>query len=584
MTRGTFWCLPDDYEIDATNEASLQDIRLALHPTFTKDQVRQLDTQKELVRDLFGRRYLPGYVGLNNLNKTDYLNCVVQALGHVRPLRDFFLLAPNNYENINTVVSGNDERNDVALNNNGKRKMSTTATTTLPYEEFSPIAKSFSLLLRNMWSPHRFKSNVDPHMLVQAVSVASNKRYHVGQQAEAGEFLAWFLHQLHLGVGGSNHVKVSSKKKKKIKNKNKNKMGSSKGGGGSIIHETFMGNVEITTVVTRRKRRGEEAALAMLNEGGRDASKNGKNNNSSDDADVDAFDDEEDDRAGSDDEETMERKRQKREILKSLADEIIIDEEESVTETQFLQLTLDIPEKPLFKDDDGGLVIPQEPLVNVLRKFDGVSFSDVLAMHQQTTESNTDGTIISKKRRYKLKTLPNYLILHLSRFKRNGFFVEKNPTIVMFPVKNFDLSSYVFPEGGRKEVPTEDQVRAMSTKEMKNLLVEYGRGDVANNAIEKKELLQHCLDFVSSSLPDLLADKYDLVANITHDIPAEVGREGTKHNPLEEGSYRCHVQHKALGKWYEMQDLEVTETMPQLIGVSESYLLIFERKGAVSST
>ena len=46
------------------------------------------------------------------------------------------------------------------------------------------------------------------------------------------------------------------------------------------------------------------------------------------------------------------------------------------------------------------------------------------------------------------------------------------------------------------------------------------------------------------------------------------------------GSYRCHVQHKATGQWYEMQDLEVTETMPQLIGVSESYLLIFERKGA----
>jgi U4/U6.U5 tri-snRNP-associated protein 2 len=158
--------------------------------------------------------------------------------------------------------------------------------------------------------------------------------------------------------------------------------------------------------------------------------------------------------------------------------------------------------------------------------------------------------------------------------------VEKNPTIVMFPVKNFDLSSYVFPEGGRKQVPTEEEVRGMSTKELKRLLTTYGREDVANNAIEKDELLQHCLDFVSTSLPDLLADKYDLVANITHDIPAEVGREGTKHNPLEEGTYRCHVQHKATGQWYEMQDLEVTETMPQLIGVSESYLLIFERKGA----
>ena len=576
MTKGTFWCLPDDYEIDR-NEPSLQDIRLALHPTFTQSQVRQLDTQKELVRDLFGRRYLPGYVGLNNLNKTDYLNCVVQALGHVRPLRDFFLLAPNNdHVGENAPSNGGGGDGEVAtISSNGKRKMtasSSITTTAIPYEEFSPIAKCFSLLLRNMWSSNRFKTNVDPHMLVQAVSVASNKRYHVGQQAEAGEFLSWLLHQLHLGVGGS--ITRPSKKKKKKKSSKR---------GGSIIHDTFMGNVEMTTVVTRRKRRGEKAALTMMNEGGRDASSNNGANHT--DGDITGLDDE-DDRAGSDDEETIERKRQKREVLKTLADEVIIDEEETVSESQFLQLTLDIPEKPLFKDDDGGLVIPQEPLVNVLRKFDGVSFSDVLAMHQQrqqTTESNEDGTIVSMKRRYKLKTLPNYLILHLSRFKRNGFFVEKNPTIVMFPVKNFDLSKYVFPEGGRKQVPSEAEVRGMSTKELKRLLVEYGRADLANNAIEKNELLQHCIDFVSTSLPDLLSDKYDLVANITHDIPAEVGREGTKHNPLEDGSYRCHVQHKATGQWYEMQDLEVTETMPQLIGVSESYLLIFERKGSGSS-
>eukprot|EP00956_Cyclotella_meneghiniana_P033285 scaffold94905_cov36-Cyclotella_meneghiniana.AAC.10 len=66
-------------------------------------------------------------------------------------------------------------------------------------------------------------------------------------------------------------------------------------------------------------------------------------------------------------------------------------------------------------------------------------------------------------------------------------------------------------------------------------------------------------------------DKYDLVANITHDIPAEVGREGTQRNPLEEGNWRCHVSHKATGQWYEMDDLNVTETMPQLIGVSETW-------------
>jgi len=115
-------------------------------------------------------------------------------------------------------------------------------------------------------------------------------------------------------------------------------------------------------------------------------------------------------------------------------------------------------------------------------------------------------------------------------------------------------------------------------KDLKGMLIKYGRADIANNAIEKDELLQHCLEFISTSLPDILADKYDLVANITHDIPVEVGREGKQRNPLEEGSYRCHVQHKATGQWYEIKDLDVKETMPQLIGVSESYLLVFEKK------
>ena len=119
---------------------------------------------------------------------------------------------------------------------------------------------------------------------------------------------------------------------------------------------------------------------------------------------------------------------------------------------------------------------------------------------------------------------------------------------------------------------------SFQTKELKNILIKYGRADIANNSIEKNELLQHCLDFISTSLPDILAYKYDLVANITHDIPVEVGREGKQRNPLEEGSYRCHVQHRAAQQWYEIQDLDVRETMPQLIGVSESYLLIFERK------
>ena len=41
--------------------------------------------------------YLPGFLGLNNLKNTDYVNVILQALAHVVPVRDFFL-QPAKYE------------------------------------------------------------------------------------------------------------------------------------------------------------------------------------------------------------------------------------------------------------------------------------------------------------------------------------------------------------------------------------------------------------------------------------------------------------------------------------------------------
>ena len=115
---------------------------------------------------------------------------------------------------------------------------------------------------------------------------------------------------------------------------------------------------------------------------------------------------------------------------------------------------------------------------------------------------------------------------------------------------------------------------------MKNILKKHGRADLGENVVEKSDLVNTCINFITKSLPDLLSDKYDLVANITHNTPAEVGREG-QHNPLEEGTYTCHVQHKGTKQWYEIQDLHVQEIMAQQIGLSESYVLIFAKKDAI---
>lgn len=501
LEKGTFWCLPDGYEIV---DPSLDDIKRAFKPVYTKEEIAQIDNQTDLSRDLFGRRYLPGFVGLNNLNKTDCINATIQALVHVKPLRDFFLQC------------GDGKPFELVLKNSSSKKRQrnghhkTVKTITVDPESFSHLAKMFGDLVRKIWSDKRFKSTVDPHMLVQAISNDSNKRFHVGKQIEAGEFMAWFLHQLHLGTGG-------------------------KKPGSSIIHEIFQGSIEVTTQRTK---------VLQLSDGKEDT----------------------DDRYGSEDENEVEMKEKELQQQKTMNN--TNEMEEIINETNFLQLTLDIPEKPLFKDDAGGLVIPQEPLVNILQKFDGVTFSDVLTAQGL------------QRRRYKVKQLPNYLILCVARFKKNEFNNEKNPTIVPFPVKNLDLGRYVMSssDGGKTSAPSEDQVRGMSVKELRELLKKHDREDLGAGVVEKGELVDVCINFVSKSLPDLLSHKYDLVANITHNIPSEVGREG-KVDPLQEGTYHCHVQHKATQKWYDIQDLDVRETMPQLIGVSEAYIMIFEKKG-----
>ncbi|KAF6143596.1 hypothetical protein GIB67_012395 [Kingdonia uniflora] len=142
---------------------------------------------------------------------------------------------------------------------------------------------------------------------------------------------------------------------------------------------------------------------------------------------------------------------------------------------KFLMLGLDLPPPPLFKDVMEKNIIPQVPLFNILKKFDGEFVTEVVRP-----------TIA--RMRYRITKLPPYLILHMRRFTKNNFFMEKNPTLVNFPVKNLELKDYI-------PLP----------------------------APKKKAKLR---------------SKYDLIANIVHD-----GRPG-------EGSYRVFVQRKSEELWY----------------------------------
>nr|BAO65810.1 ubiquitin specific peptidase 39 [Ciliophrys infusionum] len=458
-TRKIF-CLPDNYEVV---DFSLDDIVRALNPTFTPQETRLLNYNTTLARDIFGVTYLPGFIGLNNLKKTDYVNVVVHALAHVTPLRDFFLRSQN-YENSK-----------------------------------SQLVHRFGELMRKIWSKHNYKSCVSPHELVQEVTVASKRRFVIGKQSECVEFLSWLLNSLHFGLGGTRKDK-------------------------SIIHEVFQGKVRVTT--RQRKTaavKQKEEELKMLEN--QDAEEAGAENWMEDD---------------DDEEEGME------------------DWSKDVSVAPFLMLSLEIPPTPLFKDSQGGNIIPQVPLFQVLEKYNGKKYTDILKAGYQ------------QRKRYSLLELPPFIIFHLSRFTKNNFYMEKNPTIVTFPVKNLELREYLkFVDD--VSFPSDEELQEMSIGELKAICKAHRVHP--GNVVEKAELAE----FVKTQVLDQIITKYDLLANIVHDSPPGQKKDNQM-SPLEAGSYRVHLQNKATDQWYEIQDLHVDETMPQLVGLSESYMLIYERQ------
>ncbi|KAJ4826695.1 hypothetical protein Tsubulata_030024, partial [Turnera subulata] len=340
------YCLPDGYEII---DPSLDDIRHVLNPRFTRDQVLQLDKNRQWSRALDGSDYLPGMVGLNNIKETDFVNVTIQSLMRVTPLRNFFLI-PENYQHSR-----------------------------------SPLVQRFGELTRKIWHARNFKGQVSPHEFLQAVMKASKKRFRIGQQSDPVEFMAWLLNTLHA----------------ELKSSKKNT---------SIIYECFQGELEVVKEIPNKSI--TEKKENDVDEDGEQKTVDGGTENG------------------------------------------------VVTETSrmpFLMLGLDLPPPPLFKDVMEKNIIPQVPLFNILKKFDGETVTE-----------------------------------------------------------NLELKDYI-----PLPVPKEN---------------------------------------------DRLRSKYDLIANIVHD------------GKPKEGFYRVFVQRKSEELWYEMQDLHVSETLPQMVALSEAYVQIYEQQ------
>ena len=184
LDSGRTFCLPDNYEV---KDPSLQDIQHVLDPTFTEREITTIDS-RGWSRDLDGKEYMPGLVGLNNMKANDYANVVLQAVLRVTPIRDFFLRREN-YSGVST-----------------------------------PLLERFGELVRKTNNDKAFRGHVSPHDFMQSVMAKSDNRFNMETQGDPVQFFSWLLNALHLDLTGGDRSKAS------------------------VISESLQGEIEVTTL------------------------------------------------------------------------------------------------------------------------------------------------------------------------------------------------------------------------------------------------------------------------------------------------------------------------------------------------
>jgi len=131
-------------------------VQNAVFPSIVFDDYRNLTNGI----DVFGREYICGYLGLNNLKANDYANAVFQCLVRIEPLRN--VLIRNDFRNLPDLPSNN-------------------------------FLRSFSLFAKKLFNPISLKASVNPYEILQAIRSVSMDRFKPNTQADAADFLAWLL-------------------------------------------------------------------------------------------------------------------------------------------------------------------------------------------------------------------------------------------------------------------------------------------------------------------------------------------------------------------------------------------------------
>ncbi|OII75401.1 ubiquitin C-terminal hydrolase [Cryptosporidium ubiquitum] len=128
-----------------------------------------------------------------------------------------------------------------------------------------------------------------------------------------------------------------------------------------------------------------------------------------------------------------------------------------------------------------------------------------------------DSKFFSSSNSQLISKLPCYLFIHISRFSKSNLNLEKNKTIVSFPLIDLDLSPYIHPD--------------------------------------------------SISLNP--CTKYNLITNISH--------KGS----IQNGKFLTHLLHPTRNEWIEIEDINVKVVLPQAILLNETYILAYKRSDII---
>ncbi|OMJ29304.1 putative mRNA-splicing protein ubp10 [Smittium culicis] len=250
-------------------------------------------------------------------------------------------------------------------------------------------------------------------------------------------------------------------------------------------------------------------------------------------------------------------------------------------------------EDPLEIDEENedDTVIPQTSLMTLLKKYNG----------SHVTELKDQAKI------YEILELPKYLIIHIKRFVKNNFTLEKNPTIVNSSIKNvafgdlikntsssalasdksrlFDLIVNITYEGNSSVIQDSESQSssnfyngsANSSSKKKSVVGSTGSSLV----LKSSSKIPSALPTTSSSLPgeknsDLSANNFSF-SKPTPEFANNDSKASATVLPLS-GRYVCHVNDKSNDQWYSINDLIVEPINPQMIFLPESYIQIWERK------